>query len=77
MNTRFETRRQDLLNAAVCSLTITAETLHQLDEFLEPFAEQLAEPEQRTHTTEYVQGLLSSLESKSGEGIAYLHDHNR
>ena len=56
---------------------MTAETLAQLDEFLQPFAQSLAEPEQRTHTTEYVQGLLSSLDSKTGEGIAYLHDHNR
>jgi hypothetical protein len=56
---------------------VTAQTLNQLDEFLQPFANHLAEPEQRTHTTEYVQGLLSSLESKTGEGIAYLHDHNR
>jgi SRSO17 transposase len=77
MDTRFATRRQELLEAAVCSPTVTAQTLDQLDEFLKPYAEHLAEPEQRAHTTEYVQGLLSSLESKTGEGIAYLHDQNR
>lgn len=77
MDTRFTTRRRELLDAAVCAPEVTAETLAQLDEFRQPFAQRLAEPEQRTHTTEYVQGLRSSLDAKTGEGIADRHDHER
>ena len=61
----------------MCSPDVTAEVLPELDEFLQPYAHSLAEPEQRTHTRECVQGLVSSLASKTGEGIAYLHDQGR
>ena len=35
------------------------------------------EPEQRRHAAEYMTGLLSDLERKTGEAIAYLHDQER
>lgn len=77
MDPRFEARRQEMLDSAVCPPDLAAEVLPQLDEFLQPFVQSLAEPEQQTHTREYVQGLVSSLESKTGEGIAYLHGQDR
>lgn len=77
MDPRFEARLQELLDSAVCPPDLAAEVLPPLDEFLQPFVHSLAEPEQRTHTREYVQGLVSALASKTGEGIAYLHDHGR
>ena len=77
METRYAPRRQEMLDSAVCSPKVTAEVLAELDEFLKPYSQSLNEPEQRTHTLEYVQGLVSSLDSKTGEAIAYLHDHNR
>ena len=45
--------------------------------FAHPFTASLAEPEQRRHAVEYITGLLSKLEHKTGEGIAYLHDQER
>jgi SRSO17 transposase len=51
--------------------------LTRLDEFVAPFAAALREPEQRQHAAEYVTGLLSKLEHKTSEGIAYLHDQER
>jgi hypothetical protein len=51
--------------------------LTRLETFVEPFAEALEEPAQRRHALEYMTGLLSDLEHKTGEGIAYLHDQQR
>ena len=42
-----------------------------------PFAATLVEAEQKRHAAEYISGLLSNLEHKTGEGIAYLHDQQR
>jgi len=77
MDDRFAPRLQEMLDAAVCRPEVTAGTLTRLEAFLQPFAESLAEPAQRTHTREYVQGLFSKLERKTGEAIAYLHDQER
>src|SRR5262245_60897823 len=49
----------------------------RLETFVEPFAAALAAPEQRRHAVEYVRGLLSKLEHKTSEAIAYLHDQQR
>ena len=45
--------------------------------FIEPFVEHLPAPEHRRHAAEYVTGLMSKLERKTGEGIAYLLDQQR
>jgi len=46
-------------------------------EFVDPFVEHLLGPEQRRHASEYITGLISKLERKTAEGIAYLHDQSR
>ncbi len=51
--------------------------LERLGTFAEPFAKSLPEPEQQRHVAEYMTGLLSGLERKTGEAIAYLHDQER
>jgi SRSO17 transposase len=51
--------------------------LTRLETFVEPYAEALQEPEPRRHAAEYIAGLLSGLERKTGEAIAYLHDQER
>src|SRR5512144_2288348 len=56
---------------------VTQGLLTRLEEFVQPFTAALAEPEQRRHTVEYLTGLLSKLEHKTSEGIAYLHDRER
>jgi SRSO17 transposase len=77
MDRRYEARLAEMLAQAQVSPDLVDGLLTRLDEFIVPFAAILAEPEQRRHATEYVTGLLSKLEHKTGEGIAYLHDQER
>src|SRR5215831_20941809 len=51
--------------------------LPRLEAFLRPFVEPLRTPEQQTNAQYYVQGLLSDLDGKDVESIAYLHDRER
>jgi SRSO17 transposase len=77
MEKRYELRLDQMLAQA----EVTPELLHglidRLESFVEPFAKSLDQPEQRRHAAEYLTGLLSKLPRKSGEAIAYLHDHRR
>jgi SRSO17 transposase len=71
---RYEQQLERMLAQAEVSPELTEGLLSRLEEFVRPFAAALAEPEQRRHTVEYMTGLLSRLEHKTAEGIAYLHD---
>jgi SRSO17 transposase len=77
----MEKRYEVQLDLMLAQAEVTPELLHglidRLESFVEPFAKSLEQPEQRRHTTEYMTGLLSKLPRKSGEAIAYLHDHHR
>ncbi len=77
MDRRYEARLADMLAQSQVSPDLIDGLLERLDVFIEPFAATLSEPEQHRHATEYVTGLLSKLEHKTGEGIAYLHDQER
>ena len=77
MERPFATRRAALL--AECRLD--AGTLAGLEErlqaFLDPFLASLSRREQMQHAREYCSGLLSDLERKNTESIAYRHDEDR
>ena len=77
MEQRFESRLNDMLDQAQVSAEILRGLLPRLEKFVEPFAEDLPGPEYRRHAAEYVTGLMSRLERKTAEGIAYLYDQNR
>jgi SRSO17 transposase len=77
MDDRFTIRRREMMAEAELDSGAMTGLLDRLGEFVRPFAASLTEPEQRTHTHEYVSGLLSGLEHKTGEAIAYLHDQER
>ena len=77
MDRRYEARLAEMLSQAQVSPDLVDGLLDRLDAFIAPFAATLTEPEQRRHVAEYVTGLLSKLEHKTGEGIAYLHDQER
>jgi len=77
MERRFEARLGEMLADAEVVPEILEGMLTRLEAFVEPFAESLDEPAQRRHTLEYITGLISDLEHKTGEGIAYLHDQER
>ena len=49
----------------------------RLETFVEPFVGSLTESAQRRHFVEYASGLLSNLDRKTSEGIAYLPDQDR
>ena len=77
MERRYEVRLGEMLAQAEVSPELMQGLLERLETFAEPFAESLAGPQQRRHAAEYMTGLLSKLERKTGEAIAYLHDHER
>lgn len=77
MERRYEARLKEMLAQTKVSPEQFADMMDRLETFVEPFVASLAEPEQRQHTVEYLRGLLSKLERKTGEAIAYLHDQER
>src|ERR1041384_8283386 len=77
MERRFRARLDELLNDAEVPPGLVRGALPRLETFLQPFAQALRVPEQRTNARHYVQGLLSDLGSKDVESIAYLHDRER
>jgi SRSO17 transposase len=56
---------------------VFAGMLERLREFAEPYMRGMVRSEQREHTQRYLGGLLSDLERKNVESIAYLHDQDR
>ncbi len=77
MNRRFAARRDQLLADADVDPGILRDVLPRLERFLDPFVQRLQRSEQVQHARNYVAGLLSNLESKNVESIAYLHDQER
>src|SRR5947209_3874493 len=77
MERRFAARLEEMLEDAEVSPEMLGGMLTRLETFVQPFAAVFDEPAPRRHTLEYMTGLLSDLEHKTGEGIAYLHDQPR
>ena len=77
MERRFRIRLDELLiDAEVCSGLLRG-VMPRLDAFLQPFLAALRIEEQRTNAKHYVSGLMSDLDGKDVESIAYLHDRER
>jgi SRSO17 transposase len=77
MERRFRVRLDELLDDAEIPPGLLRGVLPRLASFLQPFVESLRSDEQCINTRHYVQGLLSDLDSKDVESIAYLHDRER
>lgn len=77
MERRFTARLKELLDDATVDPAVLRDMLPRLERFVQPFAALLATPEQQTHLHEYVSGLVSNLERKNAEEIAYYHDQER
>jgi SRSO17 transposase len=77
MERRYEVRLEQMLAQAEVSPELMRGLLKRLETFAEPFVDSLSGPQQRRHVAEYMTGLLSKLERKTGEAIAYLHDQER
>lgn len=77
MERRFAANLKELLDDAIVKPAVLRDMLPRLERFLLPFADLLATPEQGEHLQEYVAGLVSNVERKNAESIAYLHDQDR
>src|SRR6266849_1177073 len=77
MERRFAARLEELLDDAIVEPAVVSDLLPRLKRFVAPFAALLATSEQRTHLQEYVAGLVSNLNRKNVESIAYHHDQDR
>jgi SRSO17 transposase len=77
MERRFELRKLELLADCQVHPAVFAKMIERVDQFAERFAARLRRPEQRAHTRRYLQGLLSDVERKNAEAIAYRHDEDR
>ncbi len=77
MERRFEERRRQLLEQAELRPQVSQGMLERLREFAERFVGSLPRRESREHGHVYLAGLLSDLERKNVESIAYRHDLDR
>ena len=77
MERRFELRKAELLADCQVHPAVFEGMMHRLDRFAEAFAARLRRPEQRKHAQSYLRGLLSDVERKYAETIAYRHDEDR
>ena len=77
MERRFAARLKELLDDATVDPAVLRDMLPRLQRFVQPFAALLETPEQQAHVHEYVCGLVSNLERKNVEEIAYYHDQDR
>jgi SRSO17 transposase len=77
MEPRFQQRKDQLL--ADCQVPPAAfrGAVRRLETFVQPFVATLPSPESREHTRTYLSGLLSDVEHKNAEAIAYRHDLDR
>lgn len=77
MERRFAVRYEELMADAEVKPEALKGVLERLKEFVQPFAASLEHAAQREHLEEYVAGLVSNVERKNIESIAYLHEQDR
>ena len=77
MERRFENRREVVLADCQVPPAVFNGMMERLVNFAAPYVERLCRPEQREHAQTYLRGLLSDLQRKNAEAIAYRHDEDR
>lgn len=77
MERRYAIRFQELMEDAIVPPQQLDGLVRRLEDFVVPFAKSLSRVEQRRHCREYLTGLVSLVERKNVESIAYLHDQER
>jgi SRSO17 transposase len=73
----YAKRREELLEECKVPARVFQEVDARLKSFLEPFLETFTRREQDGHAERYVGGLLSELDQKNAESIAYLYGEDR
>lgn len=77
MERRFGVLREEVLAGCQVPRQVFSGIMGRLETFAEPYVACLLRPEQRAHAQTYLGGLLSDLEQKNAEAIAYRHDEER
>jgi len=77
MERRFEIRKREILQQADIKPEVADGMLKRLEQFVQPFIASLGRPEPRQNAQIYICGLLSDLERKNVESIAYRYDRDR
>jgi SRSO17 transposase len=77
MERGFESRREAVLADCQVPPAVFNGMMERLVDFAKPYVQRLCRPEQREHAQTYLQGLLSDLQKKNAEAIAYRHDEER
>jgi len=77
MERRFESRGEEVLADCQVPPAVFNGMMERLVNFAGPYVQRLCRPEQREHAQTYLQGLLSDLQRKNAEAIAYRHDEDR
>ncbi|HMB03736.1 MAG TPA: IS701 family transposase [Isosphaeraceae bacterium] len=77
MEPRFQERKARLLADCQVPPRTFRGAVCRLETFAQPFIASLPSPESQQHTRTYLAGLLSDVEHKSAEAIAYRHDLDR
>jgi SRSO17 transposase len=77
MDRRFEERKREMLEDCQVAPEVFQGMMRRLEVFAKPFEQLLSRSEQKTHALQYCAGLLSDLDQKNCEAIAYRHDEDR
>lgn len=77
MDRRFEVRKREMLAECEVAPEIFEGVQNRMNEFIQPFANLMRLAAQREHASGYVGGLVSDLERKNIESIAYRLDQDR
>src|SRR5260370_20937875 len=77
MDDRFARRKQQVMAECEVKPEVFEGTLERLTAFAQPFVNAFAVPEQKQHAQHMLSGLVSGLEYKNAESIAYLLDEDR
>jgi SRSO17 transposase len=73
----YEKRRRELLEECKLAPQVLDDVMPRLEAFMDPFVECFVRSEQIQHARTFVQGLLSDLEDKNVESIAYRFGQKR
>ena len=77
MERRFEVRKQEILKEADIQPQAVNGMLKRLEQFAQPFIASFGRREPKENAQMYMCGLLSDLERKNIESIAYRYDRDR
>lgn len=77
MDARYGERLEAMLVEAQVPEEVFQGVPERLGKFVEPFARSILQAKQRQRAAEFISGLLSDVERKNAESIAYRHDQDR